>query len=351
HFWITLHSHYLSLCILLNLLLLCTSHIVEFYQWFWLLFLTGSHSLWLLATYIKGQSPFPKFGITYMLDDIIIGYYDSERKLHFVRGNTTEDDDAFDENYHMDTSNDMYKSINYRIKLQRDNHTNSLDVHQILIHCEMLDNMESGHITAKGATGGSTVVELHFLNRKTTFSSSFHTKTVQPFLRLLQYHYENFNYSLCMETLKGYLKKRGNQRKSGKVMKPRVRLIQKANSDSGGFRVSCLATGFYPRHINLTLFRDEQPVSDHEITGGDLLPNADGTYQMRKSLEISAADKHRYTCSATHLSLDNKLDVTLVTYSVLVVCILGLALLTVAAIKWIMRRRWQSGNTRHETVQ
>ncbi len=75
--------------------------------------------------------------------------------------------------------------------------------------------------------------------------------------------------------------------------------------------MSCLATGFYPRHINLTLFRDEQPVADHEITGGDLLPNADGTYQMRKSLEISAADKHKYTCSVTHLSLDNTLDVTL----------------------------------------
>ncbi len=75
--------------------------------------------------------------------------------------------------------------------------------------------------------------------------------------------------------------------------------------------MSCLATGFYPRHINLTLFRDEQPVADHEITGGDLLPNGDGTYQMRKSLEISAADKHKYTCSVTHLSLDNKLVIDL----------------------------------------
>uniref|UniRef100_A0A8C1S863 Ig-like domain-containing protein n=1 Tax=Cyprinus carpio TaxID=7962 RepID=A0A8C1S863_CYPCA len=83
--------------------------------------------------------------------------------------------------------------------------------------------------------------------------------------------------------------------------KPEVKFIQKANSDSGGSRLSCLATGFYPRHINLTLFRDEQPVADHEITAGDLLPNDDGTYQMRKSLEISAADKHTYTCSVTHL--------------------------------------------------
>ncbi len=43
--------------------------------------------------------------------------------------------------------------------------------------------------------------------------------------------------------------------------------------------MSCLATGFYPRHINLTLFRDGQPVSDHEIAGGDLLPNDDAGVQ------------------------------------------------------------------------
>ncbi len=72
--------------------------------------------------------------------------------------------------------------------------------------------------------------------------------------------------------------------------------------------MSCLVTGFYPRHINLTLFRDEQPVADHEITGGDLLPNGDGTYQMRKSLEISAADKHKYTCSVTHTGIKWDID-------------------------------------------
>ncbi|XDV53206.1 hypothetical protein PO909_021771, partial [Leuciscus waleckii] len=106
----------------------------------------------------------------------------------------------------------------------------------------------------------------------------------------------------CIKTLKSYLKKRGTQ--ANRKVKPKVRLLQKELSS--GSRVSCLATGFYPRHINLTLFRDGQPVSDHEITGGDLLPNGDGTYQMRKSLEISA-DKHKYSCSVTHLSLDNKL--------------------------------------------
>nr|XP_055048489.1 hereditary hemochromatosis protein homolog isoform X2 [Misgurnus anguillicaudatus] len=92
-------------------------------------------------------------------------------------------------------------------------------------------------------------------------------------------------------------------------VKPKVHIIQTLS----GSRVMCLATGFYPRHINLTLFRDGQQVSDDDITGGDLLPNDDGTYQMRKILKISEKqqrEKHKYTCTVTHLSLDNKLDVT-----------------------------------------
>ncbi|XP_048015338.1 hereditary hemochromatosis protein homolog [Megalobrama amblycephala] len=314
----------------------------------------GSHSLQLHATYMKGQSPFPEYSITFILDDIMIGYYDSETNLYILRGNTTEENDSFNENYHKDISVYMYNILDYRLKLQFHNRTNNLEVHQTLVHCELLDNMKSGQITAKGATGGSTVVELHFLNKKKTFSSTFNTERVKPFVKFLQDHYEQIYYSLCMKTLEANLKMRRNQ--VNRKVKPRVRLIMKANSDSGGFRVSCLATGFYPRHINLTLFRDGQPVSDHEITGGDLLPNGDGTYQMRKSLEISA-DKHKYTCSATHLSLDNKLDVDLeypgetfesVPSSVLVVWILGLVLLAAVICIIIWRKRWHSASSKSD---
>ncbi|KAL1247310.1 hypothetical protein QQF64_022686 [Cirrhinus molitorella] len=154
-----------------------------------------------------------------MLDDIAVGYYNTETKIYIPKGNKTNEDDVVDPN-HLSTISDF--------------------------------------------------VRVHFMRR------SNHLKPV-----------------------------------NNTEMKPRIRLIRNRNTDFGGSHVTCLTTGFYPCYINLTLFRDGQPVADHEITGGDLLPNGDGTYQMRKSLEISAADKHKYTCSATHLSLDNKLDVTL----------------------------------------
>uniref|UniRef100_A0A8C1VRT6 Ig-like domain-containing protein n=1 Tax=Cyprinus carpio TaxID=7962 RepID=A0A8C1VRT6_CYPCA len=107
-----------------------------------------------------------------------------------------------------------------------------------------------------------------------------------------------------------YLKEHQNHT-DGKL-KPRVRLMRKTLSDSQGLQISCLATGFYPRHINLTLFRDGQPVEDDLITGGQILPNGDGTYQMRKSLVISEEElreEHKYNCTMKHLNLETKLDI------------------------------------------
>lgn len=95
-------------------------------------------------------------------------------------------------------------------------------------------------------------------------------------------------------------------------VKPKVRLMKQLNSDSGGARLTCLATGFYPRHINVTLMKDGQGVPEDLITTGDLLPNADGTYQLRKTVEISAEElqqKHNFKCTAMHLSQDNKMNV------------------------------------------
>ncbi|XP_059391929.1 major histocompatibility complex class I-related gene protein-like [Carassius carassius] len=229
--------------------------------------------------------------------------------------------------------------------------SNGPNVYQTLIVCELLDLDKPGKMIIKDAAGGCTTDELCYFNSSFTYTVSVNItqEVLKPHLEEFKQKYENFYYPVCIDALKNYLKKRQND--INRKIKPRVRLLQKANSDFGGSRLCCLATGFYPRHINLTLFRDGQPVSDHEITGGDLLPNDDGTYQMRKSLEISRADTHTYTCSVTHLSLDNKLDIDLeyqgetfkqVISSVLVVLALGLVLMTaIGVIKWW--RRHHSG--------
>ncbi|XP_051741118.1 hereditary hemochromatosis protein homolog isoform X2 [Ctenopharyngodon idella] len=265
--------------------------------------LTGSHSLQFLVSYFKRETALPEYTAVYLLDDITVGYYDSEKRSFIPRGNIMNEDEEVDHlNYGI--REHMQPFILRRLSRMVENKTEGPVIHQMMGLCEVSDNDKPGQMITKIAFDGSTTDEIRFIDD--TFTYQGLEKMTALRLEIAKWHFATVYYSHCTTALRNYLKKRGTQGK--RRVKPRVRLLKKELSS--GSRVSCLATGFYPRHINLTLFRDGQPVSDHEITGGDLLPNGDGTYQMRKSLEISA-DEHKYTCSATHLSLDNKLDVTL----------------------------------------
>ncbi|KAJ8334786.1 hypothetical protein SKAU_G00404250 [Synaphobranchus kaupii] len=141
-------------------------------------------------------------------------------------------------------------------------------------------------------------------------------------------------------------------------VRPRVRVIQKTHPESGAQQVSCLATGFYPRHINMTLLRDGQTVPEERLITGELLPNGDGTYQQRKTLSLSVEERkerNSYTCTVTHTSLSNKLDITwepgpapdiifiAVAVSVVVFMIVVLVLAVAAFIKWKRRSADQQG--------
>ncbi|XP_065147639.1 zinc-alpha-2-glycoprotein-like [Paramisgurnus dabryanus] len=315
----------------------------------------GSHSLWLLATYIKGQTPFPQFSYILMLDDIRLLYYNGETKTSVRRGNTTNEDTVFDYNVLFTISNYIEASFieKWTVATQNLNNTNSIGplAFQRLVLCELKDNGEPGKMITRDAFQGFTTEELRYTDNKFTFHGKVNitAQVLKIHLDISMWRHENVYYPTCIKILKRYLEKRRNQ--VNRKVKPKVRLIQ--TDLSSGSRVMCLATGFYPRHINLTLFRDGQPVSDHKITGGDLLPNDDGTYQMRKILKISKKEqreKHKYTCTATHLSLDNKLDITLENDGTpltpvlsTVLTILALVIVTVAAV--IIWRKRHASNT------
>ncbi|XP_063051963.1 antigen-presenting glycoprotein CD1d-like [Engraulis encrasicolus] len=186
----------------------------------------------------------------------------------------------------------------------------AIQVQQRLAGCQLHNNGTPGVFKTFDAFNGEDNGWLHFsvqqeeVQFEGIWSSPFdHIERIQ-----LQWMHTNIYSPMCIKTLKNNLHARQNDVR--RRVKPRVRLLRQRIPDSGGVRVTCLATGFYPRHINLTLLRDGQPVPDHQITGGELLPNGDETYQMRKSLEVSTEElqQHHYTCTAQHLSLDNKLD-------------------------------------------
>uniref|UniRef100_A0A673GZS7 Ig-like domain-containing protein n=1 Tax=Sinocyclocheilus rhinocerous TaxID=307959 RepID=A0A673GZS7_9TELE len=273
-----------------------------------------SHSLMAFATYIIGQTPFPEFSAVVMLDDLQIMYYDSITRQAVHR--------SYDDSKHYDEEKsdagvifrDMYNDMKGRAFYLKEhlNHTDGVHVHQRLAGCELLNDDKPGPLQTWDAFDQKNKEEFIFNEEKNNFQIEL------PWIMWdnLQFAHMKFLYKtvyhpVCIKVLQSYL-----QMKKNNVMrkvKPRVRLMKKTLTDSQGLQISCLATGFYPRHINLTLFRDGQPVDDDQITGGEILPNGDGTYQMRKSLVISEEElreEHKYNCTIKHLSLDNKLDIT-----------------------------------------
>uniref|UniRef100_A0A8C1NFU5 Ig-like domain-containing protein n=1 Tax=Cyprinus carpio TaxID=7962 RepID=A0A8C1NFU5_CYPCA len=274
----------------------------------------GSHSLMVFATYIDGQTPFPEFNIVVMLDDLQIAYYDSTSWKVVYR--THSDSKYYDE----EQSDASLNSISFHS-------STGVHVTQRLVGCELLNN-KPGLFKSWDAFDQQNMGEITLDQ-----AAQLHTK----------FMHQNVYHPICIKTLRRYLniEKNNVMRK----VKPRVRLVRKRLPDSHRLQISCLVTGFYPRHINLTLFRDGQPVDDDQITEGEILPNGDGTYQMRKSLVISEEElreEHKYNCTMKHLNLDNKLDITfgkekLTIFSVLVfICVVVLIITTL--IIWRKRR-------------
>uniref|UniRef100_A0A4W5Q789 Ig-like domain-containing protein n=1 Tax=Hucho hucho TaxID=62062 RepID=A0A4W5Q789_9TELE len=319
---------------------------------------SGSHSLWVLATHITGETPFPEFTVVVMLDDVQVGYYDSNDKQIVYRGqhitDKTEDDEAQDGDH---VFGDIYQGMKERsFNLKRHiNFTEGVQVLQRMAGCEMLDNGEQVMFMIKNIFNG--IFEDYAVYYNMTHSTYDAGKIILGWDGMVQAYKrtlcENVYLPICIKSLKSFLKREKNV-----VMRkvpPRLRLIKK--EVSGGFQVSCLAFGFYPRHINLTLLRDGQPVAEQDLTGGEVLPSGDGTYQLRKSLEVSTEElkkRHDYTCTASHLSLDNKLDVSwesgaervyLSTLSALLVMVL---IVIILGIFICVKRRWSNTASQSE---
>lgn len=52
--------------------------------------------MWMLASFIKGQTPFPQFSYSLILDDVTVLYYNGDTNTFFGRGNTTNEDSLYD---------------------------------------------------------------------------------------------------------------------------------------------------------------------------------------------------------------------------------------------------------------
>ncbi|KAL1254941.1 hypothetical protein QQF64_013002 [Cirrhinus molitorella] len=83
--------------------------------------------------------------------------------------------------------------------------------------------------------------------------------------------------------------------------------VRKVPDDHSKLNLTCLATGFYPRDIEMNI-RLDRTLLQNQITSG-IRPNNDETYQMRISVETDQNHKGSYDCFVIHSSLTEPVSV------------------------------------------
>ncbi|XP_044838773.1 class I histocompatibility antigen, F10 alpha chain-like [Mauremys mutica] len=103
----------------------------------------------------------------------------------------------------------------------------------------------------------------------------------------------------CVDTLRSLL--RGGREALGRQVPPGISVTYR-DAPHGSATLSCHARGFYPRPIRVSWVRDGAEILPPTNASG-ILPHADGTYQIRQSLEIPPQWGHSYACRVAHSSL------------------------------------------------
>ncbi|RXN05825.1 MHC class I antigen [Labeo rohita] len=75
---------------------------------------------------------------------------------------------------------------------------------------------------------------------------------------------------------------------------------KKNSNDRSKLKLTCMATGFFPKDVQLTIMKNQKHLPDDEIESTGVRPNHDGSYQMRKSVEVKEEEKAEYDCSVQH---------------------------------------------------
>ncbi|XP_061573758.1 hereditary hemochromatosis protein homolog [Cololabis saira] len=321
------------------------------------------HSMSVLFTYISGPNQFPEFSGVLMVDDIQVGYYDLDIDQIIKVGAGGEKGAELDlGQLALDVLQEIVMEMRMRLDIVRKqlNLTSpGVYVQQRMVVCEVQDDGQPDFIMVRNVANGHDGDSILYNTTHFLYSGGdgwdFQWDTMEQLYE--QMLFSKVYLPLCARTMQHLLESEKNR--VMRRVRPRLRLLSQPGG--GGAHITCLATDFYPRHINLTLLRDGEPVDEDQMTVGSVLPNGNGLYQLRKTLMVDEEElqrKHKYTCAASHLSLDNRLDVSwraesfhsfrLHVISAPVVLLVVVILLLVLVLMMKMRKRSGTEEALHE---
>nr|QER90659.1 MHC class I alpha antigen [Acipenser dabryanus] len=269
---------------------------------------TRTHSLRYFYTGTSAGAEFPEFVALGMVDDVQIDYYDSSSKQSISKQQWMKDNvepGYWEGQTQIRSGHQQTFKGNIGILTERFNQTGGVHTWQNMYGCELDDDGTKRGFFQFGYDGKDF---LSFDKDTLTW-----TAPVQP--AVITKHKWDANRALCqgdkayletecIEWLQKYVQY-GRETLERRVP-PAVTLLQRKAHGSADTEVLCHVTGFFPRAVEVTWVRDGR---DQLEQSGEVLPNQDGTYQLRKILTVSPEEqrRHSYSCQVDHISLDQKI--------------------------------------------
>ncbi|KAK6470091.1 H-2 class I histocompatibility antigen, partial [Huso huso] len=269
-----------------------------------------THSYWYMYTGITEGNNFPEFVVVGGVDDIQLNYYDSDTKevipKHQIMKDAADPDFYKRNTQNFDATGAVFKE-NVKIAMKRFNQTNGVHTVQQMYGCELDDDRTKRGFFQYGFDGKDFIsFDKDSLTWTAPVQQAVITKHKWDADRAWGQQTKAYLETECIEWLQKYIQY-GRETLERRVP-PAVTLHQRKARGSADTEVLCHVTGFFPRAVEVTWVRDGRDQLDEGVQSGEVLPNQDGTYQLRKILTVSSEEQkgHSYSCQVDHASFTEK---------------------------------------------
>ncbi|XP_067238918.1 zinc-alpha-2-glycoprotein-like isoform X3 [Chanodichthys erythropterus] len=279
--------------------------------------LQEKHSLYYIYTALSKPVELPgihEFTAMGLLDDRQIDYYNSKEKRkiptqHWMKEKMQED--YWEKGTQSRKSKEQWFNVNVNILMSRMNDSNSgVHVLQWRHGCEVegREGNEPFWKFSKGIDEYSYDGEnfLSFDDKDSQWvapvDAALPTKKKWDNVPILNQYTKGYLEKECVDWLNKFREYGEEELRNGSPPDVHV-FAKKSTSDKTKLKLTCLATGFYPKDVMLIIRKYRTSLPDNEVESTGVRPNHDGTFQLRKSVDIKEDEKAEYDCFVFHKTL------------------------------------------------